>query len=355
MLDKDFDEGKKRIADILLQQPKSRYNLDKSYIYMRCIFCGDSAADRNAASLNIKVPDKDNPRWLYNCFRSGCSSHGYITSEFLRLLDYNNHETNVYLKRINKSSKKNVRFNEKRKRYIVNFPNPNTKLSIAKLNYINKRLGTNISLNELNSLKIHTALKELYEYNEIKPPVKKQLFYSKLSDYGLAFISVYNDYLIVRNVTKNREINRYTIVDIEEDDTVLDKFKFYTIPFKLNLLSSAPAVINMAEGAFDILSIYYNLDIDRDKKYDNQIFLSVSGSSYKKVLIHFIRQYGLVDCIINIFSDKDINIDTYKKLNKEIKKYTNYLEMTIYYNKMDNEKDFGVPLANIKLQKNIIY
>ena len=31
MLDKDFDEGKKRIADILLQQPKSRYNLDKSY------------------------------------------------------------------------------------------------------------------------------------------------------------------------------------------------------------------------------------------------------------------------------------------------------------------------------------
>lgn len=340
-----YDKDTKIILDLLLNQPYAKLNIDKTYVYMRCPFCGDSRTNKSETNFNISIPTEEKPKWLYICFRASCREKGYITPEFLRMLDINSFEANVALNKINKKESKNKKYKNKSKRYLENFPSTNDKLSLAKLGYINNRLGLELTLKDLIKLKIHTNLNELLRMNEITVSKKREKYYDLLSIYGISFISTYNDYVNIRNTTNSDKIRRYSIVDIFEDEE--EKLKFYTIPTKIDVFSTEPIVINLAEGSFDILSVYYNLDIDRE--YGNHIFSAVAGSSYEKTLIHLIRQYGLIDIIVNIFSDDGIDLDAYKKLLKSIKKYVYNVEMKVYYNK--KYKDFGVSKDQIEINE----
>jgi hypothetical protein len=343
-------DGKDIVTNILLQQDHAKYNLDKTKIYFRCPFCGDSRTNRYETNFNVRIPTDDDPRWLYICFRATCGEHGSITPEFLRMLSHDNHQANVYLKKVNKNTKKKKSFREKGRRALESFPSPSDKVSMAKLKYLNDRLGLSLTIKDLVRLKISTDFGSLYKFNDLTFPEKKRKYYEKLSLHGLAFISAYNDYLIVRNATENQSIKRYTVLDIFEGDiTDADKFKFYVIPTQVNVMSTKPIVINLSEGSFDILSIYFNTEIDH--KYKNRIYASVSGSSYEKTITHLIRQYGLVDIIVNIFSDDNIPIEDYEKLYRRIQRYTNSLVMKVYYNDAEKQKDFGVSKDKIKIRE----
>lgn len=345
-----MSNSKDIILDILLSQPHAKYNLDKTEIYLRCPFCGDSRSNRNETNFAVRIPDELNCKWPYICYRASCGAKGIITPDFLRMIGQDNFDANVYLNTVNRSILNSKKFKSKNKRNIVNFPVQEDRLSLAKLKYLNTRLGTNLNLRDLFKLKIHTDLKKLLFYNEVDIPLSKLKHYTDLANYGIAFISAYNDYLIVRNVTDSKKIKRYTNVDIFGNDVDGDKYKFYVVPTTIDIVSPEPTVINIAEGTFDVLSIYLNFDID--SKYDNHIYASISGSAYESTITHLIRQYGLVDIILNVFSDDNIKLDTYRNLCKRVSKYTNSLNMTVYYNSIG--KDFGVPRSKIKLQRNII-
>jgi hypothetical protein len=345
----DIMKGKEQVLNILMEQlDRAHYNLDRTKIYARCPYCQDSRTNKSETNFNIRIPDDEDPRWLYICFRSSCGEKGVIDQNFMRMLSSDNYEANVYLNKVNRKGRKLKSFREKGRRLIENFPSPSDKLSLAKLKYINGRLGTSLKLNDLVKLKIHTHFETLYRYNDLKFPEKKASYYKKLSNHGIAFISAYNDYLIVRNATKNDKIKRYTVVDLFESEVSdAEKFKFYVIPTKVDVMTTEPIVINMAEGTFDILSVYFNIDVD--KEYKNRIYASVSGSTYEKALTHLIRQYGLVDIIVNIFSDDNIEISVYQKICQRIQRYTNSIEMKVYYN--DIADDFGVPKDQIQTRE----
>jgi hypothetical protein len=340
------------LIELLLQNLRiARFNIEKTEITSICPFCnGGRSKDK---SFYISIPTKEKPRFLYYCHRANCREHGYIKPQFLRMIDADNYEANVYLSKLNKTKFGEKKFKYKDSRYIKNFPSSNTKESKAKVKYLNDRLGLSLELKDLVKLKIHTDMKDLYSKNEVKFPEKKEKYYSLLSDYGLCFVSSYNDYIIVRNATDTEKIKRYTMIDIFEDDIDGDKFKTYNIPTRIDILSPDTIEINLAEGTFDILSVYFNITKGHKDSF-NKIFCSVSGSTYEKILTHFIRQYGLLNIVVKIYSDSNVTLTYYESIYKKIRNYVNHIEMHVYYNTVEKEKDFGVSKDRIKIQENTI-
>lgn len=342
------------ITKILLSSlNKSGFNTDKSEIVAVCPYCGGGR--KQERTFYVSIPTKEKPRYLFRCFRASCrggQTKGYVTPDFLRMIDCNNYEANIYLNGLNKEALKEKRFTQKGARNIKNFPSPDDKLSKAKLKYINDRLGIKLTFKDLYKLKIHTNMNELFKYNDVSIDKKKEYYYKNLSDHGIAFISTYNDYVTIRNATGTDKIKRYTIVDIFEAEDDIDKFKTYNIPTKIDLLSISPIELILTEGSFDILSVFFNIE---NEDYFNKIYCSVSGASYERIINHYIRQHGLLDLIIKIYSDSEVELSYYEKIYKSIKRYTNSLEMYVYYNRKEKQKDFGVPKSEIQIEENYIW
>jgi len=338
---------------LLTSLNKAGFITDKSEIVGVCPFC--NGGRKQEKTFYISIPTKEKPRFLYKCFRASCrqgQTKGYVTPDFLRMIDCNNYEANIYLNGLNKEAMKEKRFTVKGSRYIKNFPSPDDKLSKAKLKYINDRLGIKLTFKDLIKLKIHTNMNELFKYNDVPIDKKKEYYYKNLSDHGIAFISTYNDYVNVRNATGTEKIKRYTIIDIFDAEDDIEKFKTYNIPTKIDLLSEEPIELHLSEGSFDILSVFFNIE---DEDEFNKIYCSVSGSSYERIINHYIRQFGLLDLVIKIYSDSEVELSYYERIYKNIKKFTNSLEMYVYYNRMPKQKDFGVTKEEMKIEENYIW
>lgn len=327
------------IINFLLEQPMARKSVSEKELLMRCPFCGDSTKSRTSTNFYINI-DKDSDTFLcYNCFRASCNASGIVDQYFLERLGFSKYECmrdlNSYMMQRSHQSKDKY-YKSRIKKELINVINTNTQLSDKKLSYINKRLGLDLTYKDLYDLKINLDLSQLLTVNEIDIPENKKYYYDLLSAYGVSFISAYNDYVVIRDISKDNKLHkRYTNINIFDNyDNVT---KIYSIPRKINLLSTEPTILNIAEGAFDILGVYYHLDIDRD--YENQLYIAVSGSDMFSAIMHYIKQYGLIDMKINIFSDSDVSRKKYEKLYK-LKKYLYKFDITIYYN--TKSKDFGV-------------
>ncbi len=314
-----------------------------------CPYCGDSKSDPFATSFYINI-DPNSEKFLnYHCFRASCGVSGLVNEEFLDTYGFNQRESikdlNTFLS--NRGVKTGGKYKSKHSKYISNVLTKPTKVTDKKLSYINTRLGLNLTYDDLYNLKINPSLENLLKSNDIKISDDKETYYHNLSNYGVSFISAYNDYVIVRDISKSNKLKkRYTNVNIFENyDNVT---KAYCIPTNIDLLDPSPCVINIAEGVFDILSVYYN--IKKNKKYHNQIYLAACGSGIVPTIMQYIRQYGLLNCKINIFSDKDVGIEKYDKI-KLLKPFIKSFDVTVYYNNTDGEKDFGVPKDKINIIK----
>lgn len=347
----NFDEVSAIVSPALISSLRqAKYNTLRTEIVSICPFCnGGRKKDR---SFYLSIPTSDKPRYLYNCFRASCATKGIVNQEFLRMLDCNTFEVNVQLNKLNSIRSKNKSYRDKLYKDVANFLSSNDALSIAKLNYLNNRLGLDLTFKDLKTLKIHTDMRALYRYNNLHFPADKVKYYNEIALHGLSFISTYNDFLVVRNVTGNKYVKRYSIIDMHEDDFDTDKLKCYSIPTKIDLLSNDPIEIILSEGTFDIISVYYNLEGGPENSF-NKIFTSVSGSTYEKTISHFIRKYGLLNVIIKIYSDNGVQLRQFEDIYKRIRKYTVECDMYIYYNKKD--KDFGVPMSQIQAEEIYIY
>lgn len=335
-----------QIKEYLLEQPMARISPSGKELSMRCPFCGDSVKSSTSTNFSINIDPESNRFLNYQCFRSSCLTKGVVDQDFLDRLGFVKYdcirELNNFLRVRNKQSG-NKKYRGRIRKELSNVLNTSSKISNKKLEYINNRLGLDLSFKDLYDLKINLSLSDLLRINEVSIPKGKEFYYDALSNYGVSFISAYNDYVIIRDISKSGKLHkRYTNINIFDNyDNVT---KAYCIPTKLNLLSTEPTVINITEGAFDILGVYYHLDIDRN--YENQLFLAASGAGIVNVIYHYIKQYGLINIKINIFSDSDVSVDKYKKL-KKIKELLFNFDVTIYYNTI--KKDFGVKKDEINL------
>ena len=333
-----------QLRDALLNMPRAKKSSGGKEIAFRCPFCGDSRSDLYATSFSVNVDPTSEKFGHYQCFRAACLAHGVIDSDFMYMIHLDKYEVEKDINKFISSRNNNPNniFHSKSKKELYNVINTYSEIAEAKKNYINQRLGLKLSYEDLYKFKINLSLIDLLNINEISIPKDKIDYFTNLSNYGISFISAYNDYVIIRDISKNKRLKkRYTNIPIFGKDETISKA--YCIPGSFDIMSPEPVVINISEGAFDILGVYHHMKVD--KKYQNQIYLAACGAGIENTLKTFIREYGIINCKINIFADSDVDIKKFESLRK-LKPYFVKFDIRVFYNTL--EKDFGVPKNRIK-------
>ena len=307
----------------------------KEYL-TRCPLCMDSKNPKSA-HFYISIPQNDNDISLYDCKK--CNAHGIFNQKILKEFEvYDTEMISEIIKRNNKIlSNPNNKINSFTGVYKLNnnYINVN-ELSDIKLKYINHRLGLNLTYQDLLDNKIILNLYDLLDSNYIRSLTRAKNITDQLNESFIGFISFDNAYINMRNLRSEGQVyktidKRYINYNIFNK---IDNSKRYYIV--------QPIQIHIAEGPFDILSIFYN--VMNGDKY-NKIYSSIGGKSYINVIKFFLQELGLINVEFHIYidndiKDKDIDYMIYilSGLNLDI-----YFHRNIYH----GEKDYGVSKEKI--------
>lgn len=342
-----------KLVDTLLNTlPKAKLASGRREITCRCVYCGDSKNDPNKRSMYISVPQDDSDVMLYNCYRASCGKSGIVTEDILlewgiydkdSLIEISNHNTKAF----KKSKNKKLKINNITYYKVYNKSITSSKRSLSKLNYINNRLGLNFTYNDILKHKIVLNLVDLLKDNNINTYTRDRKTLRTLNLDYIGFLSMDNGLVNLRNVSTNKNNMRYVNYIIFKDTMPT---RFYIIPTNVDI--NKKAIVHIAEGVFDILSIKYNVNKDYDMN-NNHIYASAFGSSYYNLIKWFILDSGLREIEFHIYPDNDVS---YKIINviKDLvtsARYTTY----IHRNKFKDEKDFGVTADRIKMVTQRIY
>ena len=306
----------------------------------RCKYCSDSRNPNNG-HFYIKIPQNDE-LILFNCFK--CGSKGILTPK--TALEWGISETQFitflaeYNKRVGNLSKNRMMVHTDKFRLRYDFVT-NDDITKIKLDYINRRLGTNLTVDDCVRMKIILNLKDLLRSNGIQQLTRNPNIVDQLDENFVGFLSFDNAFVNLRNIGLKQV---YEGIDKRwVNYNIFNKFdntqKFYTIPVNIDLLK--PVELHIAEGAFDIISIKENLR----KINQNAIFTSVGGNTYKGSIRHFLCQLGIPNLNIHIYPDNDISRDTILDVANSFRSF--HLPIQIHRNIFQGEKDFGVPITNI--------
>jgi len=312
-------------------------------ILVRCPRCGDSR-NRNSAHFYISLGDANHPPM---CHCKKCNVGGVFNAEKLKWFDIYDAEIGKELTNTISSYKTIYNTNSiKRYNTVLNIVNGSYTwdyLTEQKLNYINSRLGLNLSPEEVLQKKIVFNLFDLLNYNRITSATRAENILQELNDKFIGFLSYDNKSINMRNVisptfTDKRYIN-YNIYNNSESK------RYYIIPTNVRL--DQKVIINLSEGPFDILGVYYNLP-----RYENAIYASVGGKGYVNALKFFLQEMAIIYAEIHIYLDNDVE----DKVLYQIRKYVpNNIMIWFHRNIFGGEKDFGVPKERIIERKESMY
>lgn len=342
----DFNEALKNY--LLKTFDDARLVSGGSEIVMRCRFCGDSQSDIHAKHLYIKI-DGDVP--VYNCFK--CNSRGILTEDTLRTFkpDYQDQDiammqnlrqnNAIMAKRLKRTKLSNNLFK------VYNRWNPNDKMAQTKLKYINKRLGLNLSMQDALENKIVLNTIELLEMNHIDELTRPFNDLKTMSDFGIGFLSLDNGFITIKNLADPGTVSRY--IDHKYNTYTIfknaDGIRSYMIPSMVHLDSIHPIKVHIAEGPFDILSIFYHLN---NGNRVNSIYLAMCEKGYSKAIKMFLTRYGLMNAEYHLYVDNDVS-----NSDREIRSAVNLISSIqcagyIHRNGFQDEKDMGVSSNRIK-------
>jgi hypothetical protein len=248
------------------------------------------------------------------------------------------------LSKFNKASKKSIykRLGIKNEKLNVKIPNVTyTAENSYKKKYIEKRLGIELTFAELVQLKCIFSLRDFLMVNNVERLTVNVDRAKRLNNDYVGFLTMQNEYINFRDTTGKNKLryDKYAILE-----NMVDAVKMYTIPNKVDVLSTDEITINIAEGMFDVLGIFYNINNQNTK---NQIYTAVCGSGYMNVIKHFIR-LGFIgkNITLKIFSDSDKDVYFYRKTIAYAKQFVG--NIYLIYNTL--EKDYGVPKDQIYLK-----
>ena len=319
-------------------------------INCRCMFCPDSRNPRSG-HFYISLPQDDHTPSLYNCFK--CHASGVVTYD--KLIEWDIYDEEVAIDLINHN--KNCSYlGYNKKYYNTNFyyirhtVTTDSELSRLKLKYINDRLGCQFTYEELQRLKIVLNLSDLLNENNITNLTREPFIVEQLDKNFIGFISIDNAFLNMRRLCDEGVV--YKSIDKRYINyKIIDKFdtseRFYTIPTTVDLSMNTRVKIHIAEGPFDILSIYKNV-----RHEEPGIYTSVGGSNIKGNILYFLQKYELPYSEIHIYPDNDQYGST-----KRMQYIAQWLKpmripMYIHRNTAPNQKDFGV--SNQFIQESIM-
>ena len=312
-------------------------------IVVRCKECGDSN-DVKHAHMYLKVPLSPTDVSLYHCKK--CNASGVVNEEFLRKYGCNDPqiliEYSQNLQAIYNSPNRLIHFQHHSIYSINNRFISNRIDTMNKLGYINSRIGSNFTLQDLLRLKIFLNLSDVINDNKLQCTRSPNII-DALDKHYIGFITYNNSRAIMRKITDDyvkdlnyRYINYNLISDID------DGVNYYVIPSQASLDSCVN--IHIAEGVFDILSIFYNLN---KCNTINNIYVASGGKSYLQALRQILEYSGLIFYNIHIYPDKDVYP---QELNRIFLKHVRKLpcRVHVHRNTFNDEKDFGVPINRIR-------
>lgn len=314
------------------------------WLNCRCFYCPDSK-NPNHAHMYISIPQSENDVSVYYCQK--CKAVGLVTSQ--KLIEWNIFDSSIGVE-LNKWNRKNMNLPQNMKYKgsviyrLINDYIEDDDLSRFKLKYINDRLGLNLSYQDCLNLKIALNLSDIFKRNRIQYNRDPRII-DQLDSGFIGFISVDNAFLNMRNVgtVKNlhESINmRYVNYNLmgKYDNTC----RFYTIPANIDVADPRPVRLHVAEGPFDILSIYLNLH----RNTERDVATAVGGSGYKGVIRYFISLLKIPNLEIHVYPDNDQKRETIVDIANYIAPFR--FPFYIHRNVHGKEKDFGVPVSQIK-------
>ena len=325
------------------------------YIYVRCPLCGDSIKHLDKPHCSIwVVPGQP---LIYHCWI--CEESGVVNSGFLRDLGISNVNIMSTVARYNKSNstEKSASLNK--------FINPAKALELQipkigsngyeleKIEYMRNRMGVNYTSEGLEFLRCITSLKNFLELNHLKVNPKWAKAFPFIERDYVGFLSSSKTTIIFRNIRKNPKMRyiKYPVFDKMDLGE-----SFYSIPTKADPMSDE-INLHIAEGVMDIHGVFFHV---MNADMQNNIFVAVGGSGYKRVIRYFLNEGFLTNLNVHIYSDTDKPVYWYNQLD-DIRIWCK--DMNIYYNRYSDEfkykkgvenvsiKDFGVPKKFIKIEK----
>lgn len=317
-------------------------------INMRCVKCPDGKNPRSK-HFHISLGYDNEPLW-FHCFK--CHYKGILTLETLIMWNMYFTDQSLYNKILlhNKSMLSldhNRSFKDNLVYYINNNYISDNKLSEVKLKYINHRLGTSLTYNDILKNKILLNINDLLYSNNIQKITRDKYIIEQLNNSFIGFISEDNAFLNMRNLTPNKVDKSIDFKYINYN--IFGKFDnsktCFTLPTEINTLSINRTRLNIGEGVFDILSVYHNL---RNKNNNNEIYSSILGNRYDMLLKHFILDHKLINLELHVYIDNDINNYIIYLLKNICTDYM--IPFYLHRNMYLGEKDFGVPINRIDEQ-----
>lgn len=336
-----------KLKECLMTRFNGKPTANGKNVVIPCQYCNDTGDHHH---MYCEIPTGDNPA-RHHCFKCGAS--GLITHD--KLISWGLAEEKELIVGIASYNKRvlslaqNLKFKDQDIYYLSNYFISDNELSQAKLRYINKRLGQNLTYQDLLDNKVVLNLLDLLKSNRIKEFTRHPNIINELNESFLGFITVDNAFVNMRNL---REGKVYKGIDQRYVNyNIFDKYdnteRIYVCPTKFDY--SKKVELHLSEGSMDILSVKYNLR----KNLDQTIYAANLGSSYFSTIKYFICKIGIVNMDIHIYIDKDINPNYFDTL---INILYPYIDIHVFIHQNIKEgldlfgkpiKDFGVPLEMI--------
>lgn len=337
-------ELKQLIIDGLSDLPVYYPNRTNTQHVIRCQACGDSRT-LSHAHLSIHIDVDDDLPMFYRCFK--CNDSGIVNRA--KLIEWGvvlDADSEASLGIYNKKSKKKYRtkFSDKWEDYFAPEIDPTT-LSEMKLAYLNARLGSDFTLTDAQKLKIVTSLEAFYSANYMKGNLDRSMRRNIESRY-IGFLSTNNNRIMFRNTSAVIPDTDYRWYNVILNSDNMNPYTFYSIPNSIDMYYTHDINIHIAEGIFDILSIYHNVNGDLT---DNNFYYASCGSSALNVLDFLIDRGINTGLNVHIYADKDKSDYFHMKyLLKDTNVYQWCKNIFIHRNRFENEKDYGVPSSRIE-------
>lgn len=322
---------------------RAAYKVSGNGLYhtVRCPYCGDSS-NPNHGHFNIRI-DLDEPKSAmgYNCFKCGVS--GYVTPAVLNELGINvDSDAMGSLKYLNaKYAKSNKIKLNKTEPYEI--PLSNTKAAMPKLNYLNNRLGTHFTPEDCQSLRIILNLVDFITINGIRHIDGISSSRLNFFDYNyIGFLSSNKNLLTLR--LSNPAIDGMRYYKCKINPSNMDPNSYYAIPSAFDPLYSDNIRIHIAEGTFDILSVYANINnCNRDRNY----YYAVCGFGYVEVLKSIIRSGLTTGIELHVYADNDKRDDDILRQIRKVPAASSWFPKVIIHRNGSGCKDYGVPKNQI--------
>lgn len=333
--------NKEELRQYLLNNlPLAREAKGGEQIICKCAICNDKSGHCYIGPFD----DSDAPV-MYNCFKCDPTDDrrkGIVNQEFLNRYqvwmpgNYSNGASSSYIKK--------KRIGNRQVLDIVNNIE-DTNENRLKLQYINKRLGLQLTYSDMVRLKIFPNLQYLLNSNQISSYTRNEAIIKQLGSNFIGVLGTNNNIVSLRRLVDtglhesiNKKYINYVITER------MDAEKFYMIPNAVD--SMKPIHIHIAEGFFDVLGIFFNV---MNCNVEQNLYIAGFGKSYEEALKFLLCNFPMLYTIVHLYPDLDVNDYTVRGICNRMMPVVNeiYVHRNMYVYNGKQEKDFGVPKEKI--------